>query len=144
MVFLRIRVLILVGAEGSSVSLWDRGGYWDVQRGGTASRRNTGSIWHNPSCQDLWQRAQNSQHGTFLSLPAVSSYWAPQIPAGWGAFHVWQPQSCVKGSILQEPRRLSISYTGCKSQIHPSWCKRSSHLFTDLSSASCHCAMVST
>lgn len=52
---------------------------------GPTSRRNAGSVLHDPSRQDFCQRAQNTQHDTFLNVPPVSIYWAPQIPAGWGA-----------------------------------------------------------
>lgn len=52
--------------------------------------------------------------------------------------------SCLMISVLCIGlRRVSMSYTGCKSQIHPSWCKRSSHLLADLSYANCHFTMVS-
>ena len=59
------------------------------------SRRNAGSILHDPGCQDLCQRAQNTQHDTFLNLPLASVYWGPQIPAGWGALeHLIVPVLC--------------------------------------------------
>lgn len=35
---------------------------------GPTSRRNMGSVLHDPSCQDFHQRAQNTQHDPFLNL----------------------------------------------------------------------------
>lgn len=49
---------------------------------GLNSKGNIGSILHNASSQDY---CQNIEYDTFLNLPPVSIYWAPKIPAGWGA-----------------------------------------------------------